>query len=114
MAAFVSAMLGHLRGPVIVLWDGGTNHKGPAIREALACYPRLQIEPLPAYSPELNPVEFVWSYVKYSQMANFVPMHLEHLDQVVQTHLQQIKRSPALLKSLWSASRLPFPKSDIT
>ena len=47
------------RGRVIVLWDGDTNHKGPLVRDLLARYPRLQLEPLPTYAPQLNPVEFV-------------------------------------------------------
>jgi hypothetical protein len=53
-----------------------TNHKGPLIRELLARYPRLQLEPMPAYAPQLNPVEFIWSYLKYGRLANFVPKHL--------------------------------------
>jgi hypothetical protein len=52
IVAFLREVLRHLRGPVIVLWDGGTNHKGPLIRELLARYPRLQLEPLPTYAPQ--------------------------------------------------------------
>ena len=47
IVAFVREVLGHLRGRVIILWDGGTNHKDPLIRDLLARYPRLQLEPLP-------------------------------------------------------------------
>jgi hypothetical protein len=36
-----------------------------------------------------NPVEFVWSYLKYGRLANFVPKHLGHLDQTVQAHLER-------------------------
>lgn len=43
---------------MIVLWDGGANHKGSLVRDLLARYPRLQLEPLPAYAPQLNPAEF--------------------------------------------------------
>jgi hypothetical protein len=39
IVAFVREVLGHLRGPVIVLWDGGTDHKGPLTRELLAELP---------------------------------------------------------------------------
>src|SRR5205823_4046570 len=63
MVAFLREVLGHLRGRVIVVWDGGSNHKGPLIRQLLARYPRLHLEPLPAYAPQLNPVEFIWSYL---------------------------------------------------
>ena len=114
IVAFVREVLRHLRGRVIVLWDGGTNHKGPLIRELLARYPRLQLEPQPTYAPQLNPVEFVWSYLKYGRLANFVPKHLGHLDQTVQAHLSEVSHKPSLLKSLWRGSELPFPNTDIT
>ena len=52
IVAFLREVLGHLRGRVIVLWDGGTNHKGPLIRDLLARYPRLRLEPMPAYAPQ--------------------------------------------------------------
>ena len=63
----------HLRGKVVVVWDGGPNHNGPAMREFLRKNRRLRLERLPAYSPHLNPVEAVWSWLKYGQLANFVP-----------------------------------------
>ena len=114
IVAFLREMLGHLRGPLIVLWDGGTNHKGPLIRDLLARYPRLHLEPLPTYAPHLNPVEFIWSYLKYGRLANFVPKDLRHLDQTVQAHLSEVRRRPSLLKSLWLGSELPFPNTDFT
>jgi DDE superfamily endonuclease len=52
IVVFLREGLGHLRGRLIVLWDGGSNHKGPLIRELLARYPRLHLEPLPAYAPQ--------------------------------------------------------------
>jgi putative transposase len=114
IVAFLREVLGHLRGRVIVLWDGGTNHKGPLIRELLARYPRLGLEPLPTYAPQLNPVEFVWSYLKYGQLANFVPKHLRQLDQTVQAHLSDVRHRPSLLKSLWIVSELTFPNTVIS
>lgn len=61
---FLRHLLRHLRGKVTVIWDGGSNHKGPVIRQFLAQNPRLTVVRLPAYSPDLNPVEAVWSWLK--------------------------------------------------
>jgi len=36
-------------------------------------------EYLPAYSPELNPVEQCWQVMKNVHLANFVPLSVEHL-----------------------------------
>jgi len=33
VVAFLRDLLRHLRGQVIVVWDGGSDHKGPLIRE---------------------------------------------------------------------------------
>ncbi len=109
VAAFLRQLLRHLRGKVIVVWDGGSNHKGEPIRELLRRNPRLTLERLPGYAPELNPVEAVWAYLKYGLMANFVPEDIYHLDDVVTDHLIDTKVEPGLLEALWGASDLPLP-----
>ena len=108
VVAFLRHLLGHLRGKVIVLWDGGSNHKGPLIRELLRRFPRLHLERLPAYAPDHNPVEMIWSYLKHGLMANFVPRHVRHLDRVVRGHLVDLARHHGLIRSLWAGSKLPF------
>jgi hypothetical protein len=113
VVAFLRDLLRHLRGKVIVVWDGGSNHKGPAIRALLRRFPRLHLERLPGYAPELNPVEMLWSYLKYSLMANFVPRHVRHLDRVVRGHLTGVGEQPELIRSLWEGSKLPFPDRNL-
>jgi transposase len=108
VVAFLRELLRHLRGKVIVIWDGGSNHKGPLIRELLSRFRRLHLERLPAYAPDLNPVEMLWSHLKYGLMANFVPRHVDHLDRVVQQHLAELAAAPAKIKALWNGSQLPF------
>ncbi|HEY2155479.1 MAG TPA: transposase [Isosphaeraceae bacterium] len=108
VASFLRELLRHLRGRVIVVWDGGSNHKGPAIRAVTDRFPRLELERLPGYAPDLNPVEQVWSHLKYGRMANFVPRHVKHLDQVVRGHLGEVGDDPGLIRSLWAGSKLPF------
>ncbi len=114
VAAFLRRLLRHLPGPVSVIWDGGSNHKGPAIRKLLGQFPRLRLERLPGYAPDLNPVEMLWGHLKYGLMANFVPRHVRHLDRVVTGHLGEVRSKPALIKALWGGSRLPFPSMDFT
>jgi transposase len=101
-------LLRRLRGRVIVIWDGGSNPKGPAIRELLRKFPRLHLERLPGYAPDLDPVEMIWAYLKHGRLANFVPRHVRHLDRVVADHLTKLRGEPALIRSLWAGSKLPF------
>ena len=114
VVTFLGELLKHLRGRVIVVWDGGTNHKGALIRALCARYPRLHLERLPAYAPDLNPVEFIWSHLKYACLPNFMPESLLHLDRTVRSQLQSVGQTPGLLKALWHGSKLPFPASIFT
>jgi hypothetical protein len=41
--------------------------------------PRRAVERLPAYPPELNPVEYIWGYGKQHELPNFRPNNLPSL-----------------------------------
>jgi len=66
---------------------------------------RVDVEWLPAYSPELNPVEQIWNHSKYS-LANFVPDNAEHLAETVEESLCVQSEQPHLLHSFFHWARL--------
>jgi transposase len=107
---FLRDLLQHLRGKVVVVWDRGGNHKGPIIRKFLSKNRRLTLEMLPPWAPELNPVEGVWSWLKYGELANLVPDDTDELDDEIIERLITLKFDPDLLRALWNRSTLPFPK----
>jgi hypothetical protein len=72
VCAFVSHLLRHLRGPVIVLWDRLWLHRSPAAHDLCRRLPRLRLEYFPSYAPELNPDERVWAFTK-RRLANGNP-----------------------------------------
>lgn len=82
-AQFLRKLLAEFEGPVIVVWDRGNMHRGPFIREVLEQFPRLSLEQLPAYCPDLNPIEWFWSWIKYCELVNFCPRDLPHLSSAV-------------------------------
>ncbi len=94
---YLRDLLRHLRGPVIVVWDRGPNHRGEVIREFLRKNKRLRLEMLSPWAPDLNPAEAVWSWLKYGQLANFAPHDLEQLDDQIVDRLIELKFSPKLL-----------------
>jgi len=58
--------------------------QGDPTRELLEQHgDRLCLEPLPAYSPMLNPVEPLWSWLKYSRLCNFAPHDATELHRAV-------------------------------
>jgi transposase len=110
MTAFREAMLRDLSGRFVVVWDGGTMHKGEPIRELEAHFAdRLSLERLPAFAPVLNPVEVLWSWLKYSRLNNFAPRDPSDLDGRVIAELTAIRDDQSFLRSLFHASELPIP-----
>ena len=57
--------------PLIVIWDNGPAHGGDAIRAYLATPDvRLRLVRLPAYSPDVNPDEAIWGWIRDEVTAN--------------------------------------------
>lgn len=106
VAIFLRQLLRHLRGPVIVVWDQGKIHKGPAVRALQQRCRRLHLYEFPAYAPELNPDEAVWAYAKRS-LANGRPLTLDALFDDVIDLGRRLHRRPDLLAAFFKASDLP-------
>ena len=78
------------------------------MREAGADW--LDVEWLPAYAPDLNPDEQVWNHAKYSDLANFLPEDLDHLERSLCDSLSKQSRSPDLLRSYCEHAKLKLPR----
>lgn len=96
---FLRALLRHVRGPVILVWDRLNVHRAKAIARWAADHPRLQLILLPPYAPDLNPVELFWSYLKYHRLVNFAALSARHLSTVARRHTRVVSRSQAILRS---------------
>ena len=66
----------------------------------------LQVEWLPGYAPDLNPVEALWSYSKYSRLANFTPNHRDELFDAVIDAVGDVPYDPSLLASFFQSAQL--------
>ena len=72
VTAFLRQALRQLPGQIILYWDGLPQHRSKKVRRFLEKHPRLQVHPLPPYSPDLNPDEGVWNYAKTRELPNLV------------------------------------------
>jgi transposase len=81
VARFLRHLLAVVPDPLLVIWDGGPIHRGQPVRDLLAEVgrARLQVEPLPAYAPDLNPDEGIWNYLKRVELRNVCCQSLRHL-----------------------------------
>jgi transposase len=64
-AAFLLDVLSQTQQPVVVIQDGARYHTSKAMQQFFDAHAdRLTIEPLPAYSPDFNPIEHLWKKIK--------------------------------------------------
>lgn len=96
---FLSHLGRHLRGPVIVIWDRLNGHRSVLVREWTENQRRFRIHYLPAYAPELNPVEALWSWLKGTCLANCSHADLEPLRLEVRRGARRARRRRALLSA---------------
>jgi hypothetical protein len=112
VAAFLGCAVEGLPEPLIAMWDCGTMHKGPPIREVLGqAQGRLDIEPLPPHSPELMPVESLWGWLKYDRLCNFAPRDAAQLNETIVRELDAIPENQELLRSFFHQSVLQLPRT---
>lgn len=106
---FLAALLKHMRGPVVLLWDNATIHRRKEVKRFVSDHPRFHVENFPSYAPELNPAEYVWNQTDRA-LANSAPKDLVELEKMLDDSEQKIKRSQKLLWSCIYASRLPWSR----
>lgn len=93
---------------LLVIWDGAKIHQSEAVKSFLADKPgNIHLERLPAYSPELNPIELVWAYLK-NILANRVFLNIDELYQAVSFELETIKNNRKLIQSFFKKTEVGF------
>ena len=105
--AFLKLLLRHLKGRLVVLWDRGTSHNALEVRRFLQRHARrLKVEWLPAYAPEMNPVELGWGYLKHQRIPNHVYPTLRQLHRRLGYEASRLRKRPDLLASFAAGCEL--------
>jgi len=69
--AFLLQLLSQVSGKVILIQDGARYHTSKATREFFGKHTdRLTVYQLPSYSPDYNPIEYLWKKVKTAATHN--------------------------------------------
>ena len=87
-----------LDGPIVLIWDNLNTHVSVAMRTMLAARDWLHVIRLPAYAPDLNPTEAVWSHLKRS-IGNLAVHGVDHLQAIIKNRLKSIQYRTDLLDS---------------
>ena len=103
---FLTYLHRHLRRKFILVLDRLSAHR-KAVRLLREKHPDwFEVEWLPAYAPDLNPVEGVWCHTKYADLANYIPEDIDDLE-------VQVERSIDKKRSLWSLLRSFFKHAGL-
>jgi hypothetical protein len=103
---FLQHLERHLPGTIVLLWDGLHAHRSLLTRAFLADHPRIHVFPFPAYAPELNPVEYLWAYLKLNPLANLALMEVPTLADATRRAGRSVQHRPGLLRSFLAHSPL--------
>jgi putative transposase len=84
-----------LDAPIVLCWDNLNTHVSRHMRSLIDARDWLTVIRLPAYAPDLNPAEGIWSHLKRG-IANLTAHGVEHLARTVKKRLRQIQNRPDL------------------
>lgn len=83
-----------------LLWDGLPAHRSRAMQAWLNTQRHwLVVERLPAYAPELNPVEGLWSCLKAVELANLCGPTLDEVIDQAHLGIERVRQTPHLAYS---------------
>ena len=102
-------MAGHIQEPLLIVWDRLPAHRSRLVEEFIELSEgHIATECLPPYAPELNPVEYIWSYWKQHELPSVCPKDYGELDQRARQALRRMRRKPRLIAAFWKQSSLCF------
>ena len=105
--SFLRHLRRHVRGKLLLLWDGAPIHRSVLVRDYVASTRgRIQIERLPAYAPELNPAEYIWGHLKTHEIANLIATQAWELGLEATAALRRMRRRRCIVAACYTQAEL--------
>ena len=96
-------------GKVFLVLDGHPAHKAKSVtRYVESLKGRLELHPLPAYAPDLNPDEFVWAHMKTNGVSKKPLKQNESLRRRIEENLIAIQHNRKLVRSFFCAPSVSY------
>jgi putative transposase len=89
--AFLEHVLQHVSGEVVLVLDNAAIHRAKAVSAFVETVERLTLVYLPPYSPELNPIEKVWAYIKRNVLGNVCARTTKELKARLRSGWQRVR-----------------------
>jgi transposase len=104
---FLKHLLRHIQGGIRLIWDRLPAHRSGMTQQFIADQKgRLEVEYLPPYAPELNPVEYIWAHCKHHELPNVCANNLWDLSEGARRSLKRMRRRPRLITAFWQPASL--------
>jgi transposase len=105
---FLEPLLREVPGRMVLIWDGAPIHRSHRIQEFLSrgAAPRLHLERLPAYAPELNPGEGLWQQLKGVELRHVCCFPLPQLRRELREAGKRVRRQPSLIHGFFRGAKL--------
>jgi len=104
---FLKALKTHLQQPLLIIWDGLRSHRSRLVRDYVdSLNGHIQIAFLPPYSPDLNPVEYLWAWLKRHALANYCPRNLDELHVTARNKLKSAQKRHSIIAACWMQATL--------
>lgn len=106
---FLRNFMSRQTGKVVLIVDGHPAHKANVVKSYLQSLKgRLALHFLPPYAPDLNPDEFVWSYMKNNGVSKKPLKKNESLQSRIDADLNHIQANPKLVQSFFKAKSVAY------
>lgn len=106
---FLQDFMKRRQGKVFLIVDGHPSHTAKTVQHYVESLGgRLELHRLPAYAPDLNPDEFVWSHMKQNGVSKKPLKQNEALRDRVEADLLAIKADPELVRSFFRAESVAY------
>jgi transposase len=106
---FCQRLLADTSGPVYLIVDGHPTHKAKATKDFVASTQgRLKLFTLPAYSPQLNPDEWVWKNVKHDRIGRSSITSADDLKAKAIAALRRLQKLPAIVRAFFADPNLRY------
>jgi len=81
----------HTAGTIFIIADNASAHVSKGTERWLEKHPRTKLLPLPKYSPQLNPVEKVWWFLKNRIFANRCYPSFDEIETIIHKFFAKLK-----------------------
>jgi transposase len=105
---FLKHLIRHVGRRLLLIWDGSPIHRRTAVKDFLttAGARGVRVERLPAYAPDLNPVEGAWQHLKHVEMRNLACLDLEALQLELHLAIGRLRQKTRVIRSFFVGAGL--------